>query len=270
MSSSDDSDRTARRHAADRRLAHALTLIEEAAHDGVRLRLAGGLAAYRYAVDRTFMAREFSDIDVVGSSAEAARLPRALAREGYAENRHVAEATAGGQLQFVRTLDPADHVDVFLDVIRMDHDIDLRGRLDIDPWAISPADVLLSKLQIGRLADKDVHDVIGLLKDLPLSESDDEHSICMRRIAQVCARDWGTFVDVCANLDTVAAVARYDVPATQRAAVVRRLAGLREALALEDKSLRFKLRATVGKRLPWRRDVEERDGSPVVAPRSAA
>jgi hypothetical protein len=78
------------------------------------------------------------------------------------------------------------------------------------------------------------------------------------------------FVDVCANLETVAALARYDVPAAQRAPVIKRLAGLREALAFEDKPLRFRLRARVGKRLPWRREVEEREGSPVVAPRSAA
>jgi len=270
MFSSDDSDRAARRYAADRRLAQALRLIEEAARDRVRLRLAGGLAAYRHAVDRTFMAREYSDIDVVTSSAEAGRLPRALVRMGYEENRHVGQATAGGQLQFVRTFDRTDHIDVFLDAIRMDHDVDLRGRLAIDPWAISPADALLSKLQIGRLADKDVHDAIGLLKDLPLGEDDDASTICVPRIARVCARDWGTFIDVCANLDTIAAVARYDLAASQRAPVVRRLAGLREALALEDKSLRFRLRARVGKRLPWRRDVEERDGSPVLAPPSAA
>ncbi len=270
MSSSDDSDQTALRHAADRRLAQALMVIEEAGRDGVRLRLAGGLAAYRHAVDRTFMARLFSDIDVVACSRDATRLPRALLGRGYVENAHVAQATGGAQLQFVRTLDPADHIDVFLDVIRMDHDVDLRGRLDIDPWAIAPADVLLSKLQIGRFADKDGHDVIGLLKDLPLGERDDERSICVGRIARACAQDWGMFVDVCANLETVAALARYDVPATQRAPVIKRLAGLREALALEDKPLRFRLRARVGKRLPWRRDIEERDGSPVLAPRSAA
>jgi len=270
MLSRDDSDQTARRCAADRRLAQALELVEEAARDGARLRLVGGLAAYRYAVDRAFMARDYSDIDVIGTSAEAARLSRAFARLGYRENRHVAQATAGGQLQFVRQTDPDEHVDVFLDVIRMDHDVDLRGRLDIDPCAISPADVLLTKLQIGRLADKDVHDVLGLLKDLSLSDRDDDRSIAVRRIARVAARDWGIFVDVSANLDTVAAVARYDLSAVQRAAAIRRLAGLREAVALEDKSLRFKLRARVGKRLPWRREVEERDGSPMVASRSAA
>lgn len=270
MPTSDDSEQVALRHAADRRLAQALALIEGAARDGIGLRLAGGLAAYRHAVDRTFMARQFSDIDVVCASRHAARLPRVLAGMGYVENPHVAQATGGGQLQFVRELDPTDHVDVFLDVIRMDHDVDLRGRLDIDPWAISPADVLLSKLQIGRLADKDVSDAICLLKDLPLDERDDGHAICVRRIAQACARDWGMFVDVCASLDTVGAVARYDLPASRRAPVVKRLAGLREALVLEDKPLRFKLRARVGKRLPWRRDVEERDGSPLAAPLSAA
>jgi hypothetical protein len=72
-----------------------------------------------------------------------------------------------------------DHIDVFLDLMSMDHDVDVRGRLDIDDYAISPVDVLITKLQIGRIAAKDVHDVVALLKDLELgARSDDRSSTC--------------------------------------------------------------------------------------------
>ena len=181
------------------------------------------------------MDREFSDIDVVGLSRESARLRRAVAELGYAENRHVSEATGGAQLQYLRPASPleshahmtkrprpgglrneahsaADHLDVFLDAMRMDHDVDLRYRLDIDPYAISPADILLTKLQIGRAAEKDVHDIVALLKDVPLGETDDGACIDARRLAVACAADWGLWFDITGNLRVVAAlIADYEL-----------------------------------------------------------
>jgi hypothetical protein len=265
MLSRDDIDRLAVRHAADRRLAEALALIEEAARTGARLRLVGGLAAYRYAVDRAFMARAFSDIDLVGYSREVSRSVDAFARLGYRENRHVAQATAGQQLQFVRGARPVDHVDVFLDVIRMDHDVDARKRLGIDPFAISPADILLTKLQIGQIAAKDLHDVVALLKDVPLSDRDDNTSINASRLARACARDWGLYHDVVANLELVASgLTDFPLSNEERELVTSRLAALRTAISGEDKSFRWRLRARVGTRLPWRREVEDREGSPLI------
>jgi len=265
MFSRDDSDRIAIRQTADRRLAEAIALIDEAARFGVRLRLVGGLAAYRYAVDRAFAARAFSDVDLVGSSREVGRSSEIFARLGYRENRHVAQATAGQQLQFVRGARPADHVDLFLDVMRMDHDVDARERLGIDPYAISPVDILLTKLQIGQIAAKDLHDVVALLKDVPLSDRDDNTSIAVPRLARACARDWGLCHDVAANLELVAReLSRFSLPDGERQLVATRLVALGTAISGEEKPLRFRLRARVGTRLPWRREVEDREGSPVV------
>ena len=75
----------------------------------------------------------------------------------------------------------------------MDHDVDIRGRLDLDDYAISPVDTLMAKAQIGTINRKDVHDIIALFKDLPLREIDDDLSICVRYIAKACARDWGLY-----------------------------------------------------------------------------
>ena len=272
---------------ADRLMAEAVALIDAGRRRGVRLRLTGGLAVRRYCTDLDFMDREFSDIDLIGVSRQSRELHRLFGERGYDENRYISRSTGGAQLQFLqrgRLLEsrahfqkrphPAsrveaaplvDHVDVFLDLMSMDHDVDVRGRLEIDDYAISPSDVLITKLQIGRIAAKDVHDVIALLKDLELSERSDDRSIDVPYLAGVCSRDWGLYYDLRGNLEIVRA--RLDGEALSdddRARVESRLSAVREAIEREPKSLRWRLRAWVGTRVPWRREVEEREGSPIV------
>ena len=270
-------------------IAEAVNIIDTARRHNAQLRLTGGLAVRRYATDLDFMDRGFSDIDFIGLSSEGARLRRVVKQLGYEENYYVTQATGGAQLQYLerprllearahmlkrpRPLGPAnvtsptvDHIDIFLDVMRMDHDVDVRGRLAIDPYAISPVDTLLTKLQIGEMADKDVHDVIALLKDLPLSGKDDNATINAPHLARVCARDWGISHDVTANLGLVVArLADYQLSGAEKARVSESVAMLEEMIAAQDKSLRWRLRARVGTRLSWRREVEEREGSPVIA-----
>ena len=208
------------RRLADRLMREAMAMIDVARHAGVDVRLAGGLAVRRHCIDLEFLDREYSDVDLVGLSGQREALYGVLGDLGYVENRYVSEATGGMQLQFVRkeALRPArlgrseapddpetpgdvevlarplvDHVDVFLDVMRMDHDIDIRERLEIDEYAISPVDALIAKAQIGRINHKDVHDIIALFKDLPLREIDDDLSIYVPYLAEVCAGDWGLY-----------------------------------------------------------------------------
>jgi len=134
--------------------------------------------------------------------------------------------------------------------MRMDHDVDVRGRLDIDDYAISPVDTLIAKLQIGKINQKDVHDVIALVKDMPLRETDDDMSIDVPYFADVCARDWGLYHDVTTNLDiTLDRIDDYGLSEEEVARVYGRLAAIREAIVDETKSLRWRLRATVGKRV---------------------
>ena len=95
------------------------------------------------------------------------------ARQNGGEAALDAETPVGGDAPAAaeahRSVPPApdeaplvDHVDIFMDVMRMDHDVDVRDRLDIDDYAISPVDALIAKMQIGKINQKDVHDVIAL------------------------------------------------------------------------------------------------------------
>jgi Fic family protein len=273
---------------AERHMAEAMALIDEARRYGVQVRLMGGLAVRRYCTDLDFMDREYSDIDLVGLSVQNRELHEVFTRLGYTENRAVTEATGAGQLQYVKVevLEDAggayrigaehgddgpaplvDHVDLFMDVMRMDHDLDVRDRLLVDDYAISPADAFIGKLQIGRINEKDAHDVIALLKDVPLRQADDETSICLPYVADTCAGDWGLCQDVLANIDVVLAmVDDYDLDEQEMARVYGRLVALREAIEAEEKSVGWRLRARVGKRVAWRRAIEDTEGTDVIAP----
>ncbi len=279
---------------AERHMTEAMALIDEARRFGVQVRLMGGLAVRRYCTDLGFMDREYSDVDLVGFSVQNRALHEVFTRLGYAENRLVTEATGAGQLQYVKTevLEGAgayrigaaedgraargasapdaplvDHVDLFMDVMRMDHDLDVRDRLLIDDYAISPADAFIGKLQIGRINQKDVHDVIALLKDVPLRRADEEHSICLPYLAETCAGDWGLCQDVLANIDIVLQmVDDYDLGEEDAARVRGRLTAIREAIDAEEKPVGWRLRARVGRRVAWRRSIEDQDGTDVIAP----
>ena len=237
------------------------------------------------------MDREYSDIDFVGLSFQKRELHEVFTGLGYVENRYVTQSTDAGQLQYIK-IDalrearerhdgkPADHghpeaplvdhIDIFLDVMRMDHDLDVRGRLDIDDYAISPVDALIAKLQIGKINQKDVHDVIALVKDVPLRAADggdDEVSIDAEYLAEACSRDWGLHHDITENLDVVLAHAKdYGLPDQTLTRVRERLTVLKESVDEATKGIRWWLRAGVGERVAWRREIEDTEGTPVIAP----
>jgi hypothetical protein len=55
--------------------------------------------------------------------------------------------------------------EVFLDVLRMAQTLDFRGRLELDSPSVSLVDLLLSKLQIQQITEKDIKDMIALLAE---------------------------------------------------------------------------------------------------------
>ena len=157
-----------------------------------------------------------------------------------------------------------DHIDVFLDVMRMDHDIDMRERLEVDEYAISPVDALMAKAQIGVINHKDVHDLMALLKDLPVRDVDDDLSIFAPYLAEVCADDWGLYTDITANLRVVLDwLGDYGLSDAEKARVHERADALLDAIEREEKTRRWQWRALVGKRAAWRREVENAEGTPV-------
>ncbi len=254
--------------------------IVDAGNDrGLVLRLTGGLAVRHYSIDLEFAEREYSDIDLVGLARQAGEIGELFGDLGYEENTSVATATLSSQRQYLKRLHnvesnahmhkrahfapslpgppPLDHVDVFLDWIKMDHAIDLRDRLDINTYAIDPADLFLSKLQIQKLNEKDAHDVVTLCKDVYVDFEPHPGVLDLEHVADSCARDWGLYVDVMTNIDTVLEhLADYDLSPREVARIGRSLELAQDMMTEHTKSLRWRLRARVGKRLRWYNEIE--------------
>ena len=156
---------------------------------------------------------------------------------------------------------PSDHIDVFLDAMRMDHQVDFRDRLEINTYAIDPADLFLSKLQIVNLNEKDVHDVITLVKDVYVDFQPHPGVLDLHHVAEVCAADWGLYIDVMNNIDTVVEhVGDYDLGPRDAARVRRTLELAQDMMTEQAKTLRWRLRARIGKRVRWYAEVEEQFG----------
>ena len=255
--------------------------IVDAGNDrGLVLRLTGGLAVRHYAIDLEFAERDYSDIDLIGLARQAGAIGALFGELGYLENASVTAATLGAQRQYFkrpRSVEshahmhkrghfappiagppPLDHVDVFLDWMKMDHEIDFRGRLDINTYAIDPADLFLSKLQIQKLSEKDVHDVVTLCKDVYVDFEPHPGVLDLEHVADACARDWGLYIDVMTNIDKVLEhLADYDLSAREVGRIGRTLELAQSMMTEHAKSLRWRLRARLGKRLRWYNEIED-------------
>lgn len=152
-------------------------------------------------------------------------------------------------------------VDVFIDVFKMSHVIDLRGRLDHDGPCASPSDLLLSKLQIYEMNRKDLVDLIALLLDHPVEDAWGNEVIDAGYIARVAAADWGLYRTLQGNTEKLrSALDELDV---DRDLVRERLDALWKAVELQPKPIKWKLRAQVGDRVQWY-ELPEETRSPYV------
>jgi len=220
-----------------------------AQEEGVALKLTGGVGIYFHAPSAREppLRREYQDLDFVSVSLHRAAVQAFLGRTGYEPD--IPFNTLQG-LRRLRYWDKAHHrqVDVFLDQIRMCHTIDLRRRFHLPAGVLTPADLLLTKMQIVEFNAKDLTDLVALLLDHPVGTEDIEE-INATYIAGVLAQDWGFYRTWQLNLDRLrAALAQLQIPTD---AVRSRLAALWQVIEKYPKPLRWRLRARVGDRLPW-------------------
>jgi hypothetical protein len=231
-------------------------IIDEARARGVVLRLAGGLAVRQHCREFEFCERDYGDIDFVGLSQQSPAIIEIIEGFGYHENVHYTLTTGGMRLLFEKP-GSTDHVDVFLDRLRMEHDIDLRGRLEIEENTISVSDILVTKFIITKMNEKDYRDIITIVKDLALGEEDAPETINIKYIGALCAENWGLYHDVITTLDACADFMRqYHLGEATAHDVLKKLMLIRTAIVAYPKSVRWRLRSHIGTRLAWRREVE--------------
>lgn len=233
-------------------------LIGQLAEGDVVGRMLGGVAiALRCPAARppSPLARSYSDLDIVVTRSSRRHLPAALAAlEFAAANRF--NAMNGHSRQLYTSRDGVD-LDVFIEQFKMCHELDLKGRIEIDDTTLPLAELLLTKLQVAELTDKDMRDCVALVLDHDLTAGDT--GINVTRICEVISTDWGWFRTVTDNLAKVTAHVRgLGLSAEQADAAAARVEGLLARIDAAPKGLRWKARARVGDRVSWREEPDEK------------
>jgi hypothetical protein len=236
-------------------------LLARAAEADVPLRLLGGVAIRLRAPGELLPAfrRTYADLDFVTAKKGAGRAAELFRNEGY--EPHVAfNALHGKERLLFFDVDHDRQVDIFVGAFAMSHKIPLDARLEVDPVSIPLAELLLTKLQIAQLNEKDIRDALALLEGHPVGDADGE-TVNAGRIAALCGADWGLWRTITGNLDTCCAMAPgYDVP--NRAEVEARLQELLHRIEAEPKTRSWKLRAKLGDRKRWYELPDEVAGGP--------
>jgi hypothetical protein len=236
-------------------------IVSKADEAGLMVRLLGSLAFQTHCPNFGYlqaeMGRAYTDIDFAGYGKQAADIRQMLAELGYVENREVFVVSEGGRAIFENPSNKL-HVDVFYEKLDFCHVIPWNGRLEVDSPTIPLAELMLEKMQIVRINEKDVIDTIMLLLEHELGDVDKE-TINIARIAELCAQDWGLWRTVTMNLDKVRKLSQgyAQLSDGNKRTVASRLEGIIGRIEAEPKSLAWRLRSRVGDRVKWYKDVDE-------------
>ncbi len=243
----------------EQELQRLLTASEEA---GVTLRVIGSLAFQHHCPEYGYlqaaMGRAYTDIDFAGYSKERNNARDFMTSMGYQENREVTIVTEGARMIFEGTSSNL-HVDIFFDKLDFCHVISWKdGRLAADSPTIPLAEMLLEKMQIVEINEKDIIDTIMLLLEHPLGGNDDE-TINIDLVAQLCANDWGLWRTTTMNLDKVRQLATgYSVLTDDfKTHVGKQVEAALKRIEAEPKPVAWRLRDRVGDRVKWYKDVDE-------------
>ncbi|MBV8221639.1 MAG: hypothetical protein JO325_24505, partial [Solirubrobacterales bacterium] len=171
-------------------VAEGRRVVEAGRARDVVLRLLGGVAVCLQSPGaKPLLGRPINDIDLVTPKGSKRAVAELFQSVGYVEDE-VFNAFHGAHRQIYVDLGNRRKVDVFVGAFSMCHEIPIAERLDRDPLTVPLAELLLTKLQIVELNERDERDIYNLCFHHDISVAG-APGIEADRIAGLCARDWG-------------------------------------------------------------------------------
>jgi hypothetical protein len=177
-------------------LSEGKRIIDAAQKQGIILRVMGPLALHYYFFEQIPLyaklerlgERYFTDIDYAGYGKHRNKFSKLFESCGYECDVQTMAMT--GRTRQIYYGGPVPMIDVFIDKLNYCHEVNYDGRLELDEYSVPLADIMLQKLQIVEINDKDLKDIEFLLTVAPLGE-DDSKKINMAYIAKRFSDDWG-------------------------------------------------------------------------------
>ena len=244
----------------------AQACVQAAADQGLILRVMGGLAIFLHSQEHRELWEKlgrlgkkiFTDIDYVAYGKHRVKMIKFFQNRGFVINQkmlyHYGKTR---QIYYGQKIPMAE---VFYDQMHFNHPISFKKRLEQDSPTFPLAELLLQKLQMVRMNEKDIKDAIVLLRAHELG-SDDANRINQTRIADVLCRDWGFFYTATENLRKIrSTLDSYSaVRAEDEKVIEQRIDELLGYLEVQQKGLKWRTRAIIGTKVKWYNEVDEWD-----------
>jgi hypothetical protein len=247
-------------------LEEARRLTEEAQKKGIFLRAMGPIAIHFYFPEYVDLYRKmkrlgdrvFTDIDYASYGKNKGKMIAFFNAQGYQVEKRALMMSGGARHIYFSERIPM--IDVFFDELNYNHAIQYKGRLEIHPYCVSLADLLLQKLQIVKINDKDLKDTLLLLLASSVGESDHE-MINARYVAERMADDWGFYHTSTTNLVKVKEAAQsVEVLTTVNCAAIQANADhILDYIERAPKSGKWKRREKIGTKKPWYNEITDWD-----------
>lgn len=245
-------------------LREARRLTEEAQKQGVILRVMGPIALHFYFPEYIDLYRRmerlgervFTDIDYASYGKYRGKIVPFFEKQGYELEKRAAMLSGGTRHIYFGSRIPM--IDIFFDKLDYNHPINYQGRLEIHPYCVSLTDLLLQKLQIVQINDKDLKDAMLLLLAAQIGENDN-NKINVTYLSKLLSDDWGFYYTSIMNLNKVQA-AIHGVPVLSdqdRLLIKENAETIIKIIEMAPKSGKWKGRAKTGTSKIWYKEISD-------------
>jgi hypothetical protein len=241
-------------------IAEAKRIVEGAKERNLHLRLLGAIAFQIQCPKYNYLSRKLNriltDLDFAGYSKEGNKVAEMMREFGYVDEP-IVTAFFGNRRMIWDNKSNGHHADIFYDKLEMNHDIPFVNRLNITELTIPLADMLLEKMQIVHINEKDIIDTIMILREHSFGSG--PTLIDADYFSKLLSTDWGFYYTVTTNLEKVrSSLARIgELNEEDRTDISSKIDQLLTKVEKEPKSMSWKMRAKVGSKSKWYKDVEE-------------
>lgn len=237
-------------------------ILDSAKIEKAELRVLGS-TAFRIHCERNkdlfdSLKRKLTDIDLAGLGKDRKKVKSIFKALGYEIDERILMEAEGSRF-FFRNPSKGVEADVFFDRLEMCHVIPFKDRLSLDYPTVPLAELLLEKMQIVKINEKDIKDTAVLLLEHEVGSSDRE-KIDLNYIAKMLSDDWGFYYTVTTNLAKMKIfLSNGQVLAgltdDQKQTISSKIDTFQKGIEDAGKTWRWKVRAKVGPSKQWYNDV---------------
>lgn len=218
----------------------------------IEARLLGGMAIYLSSpcAHSTPFLREIQDLDFVVDKKNGYTFSKLMEKIGFKGDHEFNSIHGESRLLFTSKL---TDIDVFVGAFQQCHTIALDKYFKNTKTYIPLFCLLLTKLQVVEINRKDILDILALLHDHELGNGGDpEQQIQIDQFLEIIGNDWGWYTTVTDNIEKIQKL----LPSFNFYQQTENVLENKLKLLLTEaqncrKSIKWKLRAKLGRKIPW-------------------